>query len=73
MNEPNPELPRWVAARTSGTALAIAIGYSVIFVMMLSFALTGRTSGWYQYIAVVAALLALLEWASFVYLRKRGR
>ncbi|WP_431247605.1 hypothetical protein [Leifsonia xyli] len=72
MTDHEPKPPRWLAARTTKSALIMAIAYSTLCVLMVVFAATGG-SPWYFLLGALLALLAGLEWASFWYLRKHGR
>ncbi len=72
VSEQEPKPPSWLAARTVRSASIMAIGYSVLFVLVIVLAATGGSS-WYWLLGGLAALLAALEWASFAYLRKHRR
>lgn len=72
VTDQEPKSPQWLAARTARSALIMAICYTALCVLVIMFAATGA-SAWYWLLAVLAALLSVLEWASFAYLRKRGR
>jgi hypothetical protein len=70
MTEQQPKLPWWVAARSLRSALTVAIGYSVLFVLFVVIAVGGG-SFWNVLLGILAALLAALEWMTVAYFRKR--
>lgn len=70
MTEQQPKLPWWVAARSLRSALIVAIGYSVLCVLFVAIAVGGGTF-WNVLLGIVAALLAVLEWITVAYFRKR--
>lgn len=70
MTDQQPKQPRWLAARTPRAALIVAIGYTVLFVLFVAIAIAGG-SVWNVLLGILAAVLAVVEWATYAYLRRR--
>ena len=71
MTDPEPTRPRWLAARTPRSALIVAIGYTVLFVLFVAIAIAGG-SVWNVLLAIVAAVAGAAEWATYAwFLRHR--
>ncbi|MGO4595583.1 hypothetical protein AB4Z18_17350 [Leifsonia sp. 2TAF2] len=70
MTDPQPKRPWWLAARNARGALIVAVGYTVLCVLFVVIGFSGGTF-WNLLLALVAAVLGVLEWVTYVYLRKR--
>ncbi|WP_285113729.1 hypothetical protein [Leifsonia sp. fls2-241-R2A-40a] len=70
MTDQQPKRPWWIAARNRRGALIVAIGYTVLFVLFVVIGLSGG-SFWNYLLGILAAALAVMEWATYAYFRKR--
>ncbi|WP_157780466.1 hypothetical protein [Leifsonia xyli] len=69
MTDQQPKHPRWLAARTEMGALITGIGYTVLFILFVLIAVGGGSS-WNVLLGILCAVLAAVEWATYVYWRR---